>query len=86
MVWWWIGNVVLAFAVIPLVVFLAHRVLKDADEVSAYAADTLEHGLGITRNVDPVPALAETAGLVRAARDAAAAYAGNVARLLRGGA
>lgn len=85
MIWWWIGNVTLLVVVIPLVVILANRLIRDVREVRAYADDILVHGLGITGNLAPVPALAFTAELVRAARDAAARYAGAVAKLLGGG-
>jgi hypothetical protein len=82
MVWWWIGNAVLLLVVIPLVVFLANRLARRVREVRDYAADVLAHGLGITANLDPVPALADTAGLVRVARDAAAQYAAAAGVLL----
>lgn len=72
----------LLLVVIPLVVFLANRLIRDVREVRAYADDVLAHGLGITSNLAPVPALVETTELVRAARDGAARYAGAVGRLL----
>lgn len=82
MAWWWIGNAVLILVVIPLVVLLANRLVRDGREVRDYADDILAHGLGITANLDPVPALADTAFLVRTARDAASRYAGAVGKLL----
>lgn len=83
MVWWWIGNAVLLLVVIPLVAHLANGLVRRTQEVRDYASDILAHGLGITANLDPVPALADTAGLVRVARDAAAQYAAAVDALLR---
>ncbi len=83
MVWWWIGNAVLLLVVIPLVVHLANGLVHRTQEVRDHASDVLAHGLGITANLDPVPALADTAGLVRVARDAAAQYAAAVDALLR---
>ncbi len=83
MVWWWIGNAVLLLVVIPLVVHLANGLVRRTQEVRDYASDILAHGLGITANLDPVPALVDTAGLVRVARDAAAQYAAAVDALLR---
>ena len=85
MVWWWIGNAVLLLVVIPLVVHLANGLVRQTQEVRDYASDILTHGLGITANLDPVPALADTADLVRVARDAAAQYAAAVDALLRRG-
>lgn len=82
MIWWWIGNALLLLLVIPLVAFLANRLVARAQEVRNYTADILTHGVGITANLDPVPALADTVGLVSAARDAAARYARVVATLL----
>ncbi len=83
MVWWWIGNAVLLLVVIPLVAHLAYGLVRRTQEVRDYASDILAHGLGVTANLDPVPALADTAGLVRVARDAAAQYAAAVDALLR---
>ena len=83
MVWWWIGNAALLLVVIPLVVHLANGLVRQTQEVRDHASDVLAHGLGITANLDPVPALADTAGLVRVARDAAAQYAAAVDALLR---
>jgi hypothetical protein len=85
MVWWWIGNAVLLLVVIPLVVHLANGLVRQTQEVRDYASDILTHGLGITANLDPVPALADTADLVQVARDAAAQYAAAVDALLRRG-
>lgn len=82
MVWWWIANVVLLALVIPLVAFLAKRMLDRSAEVRDYAADILTHGLGITANLDPVPKLADTADLAGATRDAASRYASAVGFLL----
>lgn len=84
MVWWWIGNAVLVLVVIPLVAFLATRLVRRTREVRDYAADTLTHGLAITANLDPIPALAQTRDLVRSARDLAGRYAAAAARLLEG--
>ncbi len=82
MVWWWIGNAVLLLVVIPLVVLLGSGLVRRTREVRDYASDILAHGLGITANLDPVPALADTAGLVRVVRDASAKYAAAVEVLL----
>lgn len=75
-VWWWIGIVALFLVVIPLVVYLAQRLLQHVLEIKRYADDVLEHGVATTANLAPVPALLETrqsvknvgAGLVRYAQ------------------
>ena len=79
---WWIGNAVLLFAVVPTVLLLANRVLRPAIEIQRYADDILEHGVGLTENLEPVPAVAETRELVSAAKGLAVGYVGAVAPLL----
>lgn len=78
------GNAALLIFVIPLVSFLGYRLVRDTAEVRDYTEKSLKHGLAVTANLDPVPALATTADLVRTARDAAARYAGAVERMLEG--
>ena len=74
MTWWWIGNVVLFLVVIPLVVFLANRVLRPVREIKAYADDVLEHGVALTGTLDAVPKLVETRQLTGACRKAVGEY------------
>lgn len=74
MVLWWIGNGVLLLVVVPLVVFLAERVIRAGTEITAYADDILDHGVGIAGNLDPVPALLETESLVHTATANAVRY------------
>lgn len=83
MIWWWIGNIVLALVVIPVVVLLATRVVRPVMEIKAYAEDILEHGVGITRELDAVPALLDTVELSAAAKGLAGRY---LAGLTGGGA
>ena len=45
MIWWWVGDAVLLFGVIPLVLFLLNRVLRPAREIGKYTADILDHGV-----------------------------------------
>lgn len=61
---WWIGNIAALLVVVPLVVLLANRVIRPAVEISKYADDILEHGVLLTQNLEPVPVLADTVGLV----------------------
>lgn len=81
-VWWWIGLLVLLLVVIPTVLLLIQRVLRHLSEIRHYADDVLEHGLGIARNLEPVPALAETQDLVRRVGGGLGEYVGAVERLL----
>lgn len=82
MAWWWIGNAVLLVVVVPLVVFLANRVIRAAREIDAYAADILEHGVAVTANLDPLPALADTRALVAGAKGHVVRYVTGLKKLL----
>ncbi len=82
MIWWWIGNAVLILVVAPLVVVLANRLVRQVLDIKQYADDILEHGVAVTANLDPVPALGDTARLVETAKEAAARYAAAAGRLL----
>lgn len=57
---WWIGNALLLLVVIPVVVFLATKIISRALEIRRYAADILEYGANIDTNLEPVPALRTT--------------------------
>lgn len=84
MIWWWVGNAILILVVAPLVVVLANRLVREVLDIKHYAADILEHGIAVADNLDPVPALADTARLVETAKQGAARYAEAVGRFLRG--
>lgn len=71
---WWIANAVLLVAVVPVVLLLANRVMRPAMEVKRYAEDILEHAVGLTENLEPVPAVADTRDLVAAAKGLAVRY------------
>lgn len=81
-VWWAIGVALLFIAVIPLVLFLAQRLLIHVIEIKNYADDILEHGVGITANLEPVPVLAETRDSIRRISAGLGGYAGSVDRML----
>ena len=77
---WWIANIVGLVVVIPLVVVVANRVIRQALEISRYAEDILEHGVGLAGNLDPVPALVDTRRLVATATGNAVRYVSAVER------
>jgi hypothetical protein len=79
---WWIGNVVLLFVVAPVCILFLNKVLKPAKEIKAYAADILEHGVGITGELDAVPKLVRTKELTGTARQAVGRYGGALQRLM----
>jgi hypothetical protein len=69
----WIG-LALGLVVLLLVASLFYRVLRPALEIRAYAGDTLDAGLAIARNLDPVDELLQTRGLVLRVLDLAGVY------------
>lgn len=79
---WWLGNLVLLFVVVPVVLLLLNRLLRQIMEIDAYADDILEHGVGITAALDSVPKLIRTRELVGNARTAATRYVGALQRLV----
>jgi len=81
-VWWVIGIALLVLVVIPLVLALLFKVRRDIAEIGASADDILAHGVEVTRNLDPVPALVDTRELVETATGGFATYVGLVARIL----
>lgn len=84
MILWWLANVVGLLVVIPLVALLAQRVIRLARESARYADDILVHGVGISANVEPVPALVETRERVSDVTDAAVRYVTALRSLTRG--
>lgn len=80
--WWSIGIGALLLVVIPLVAFLAHRMLGHIAEIKRYADDVLEHGVGVTKNLAPVPALLDTRELVKNVGAGLGTYAGSVDGML----
>ncbi len=82
MVWWWIVNLVGLLVVIPLVIALANRVIRPALEIRGYAEDILAHGVLLSGNLDPVPALAKTEELIGQTKERAVAYAAALDRLV----
>lgn len=79
---WWIANALLLLVVAPLILLLANRVLRPAVEIERYAEDILEHGVLLSANLDPLPAVADTRDLVSAAKGLAVGYVGAVGPLL----
>jgi len=73
-----IGLVVVA----PVVVLLASYVIRPARECMRYADDILEHGVGITVALAPVPALITTGEIVEDVTSNAVAYVGALRSLV----
>lgn len=82
MLLWWLGNIVLLFVIVPVVLLLLNRVLRPIKEIDAYANDILEHGVGITGALDAVPKLERTRELSSAARGAVGKYGSVLQRIM----
>ncbi len=74
MVVWWIANAVALVIVVPLVILLANRIIRAGVEINHYADDILVHGVALSGNLDPVPALLDTKELVATATGNAVRY------------
>ena len=52
MVLWWIGNAVLFFVVLPVVIFLMNRILAAVERIRAASDDILTHGVQLAAELD----------------------------------
>jgi hypothetical protein len=83
MVLWWIGNVVLLVAVLPVVIFLLNRVLAAVERIRAATDDILSGGVALIGELNGVPeALAVTDTTIKEVSVGAVRYSGSVAKLL----
>lgn len=82
MLLWWLGNLVLLFVVVPVVLLLLNRLLRQIMEINAYANDILEHGVNITGALDAVPKLVRTRELAGTANRAAGRYVNALSRAM----
>jgi hypothetical protein len=83
MVLWWIGNVILLVAVLPVVIYLLNRVLASLERIRAASDDILAGGVALVGQLECVPdGLAVTDQTIDAVKVGAVRYAGSVAQLL----
>ena len=83
MVWWWIGNVILLVAVLPVVIFLLNRVLAALERIRGATGAILSGGVALVGDLEGVPeALATTDATIHEVSVGAVRYAGSVAKLL----
>ena len=83
MVLWWIGNVILLVAVVPVVIYLLNRVLAAVERIRHATDDILSGGVALIGELNGVPeALAVTDDTIKAVSAGAVRYAGSVAKLL----
>lgn len=78
----WVASVVGLLVVAPLVVLLATSVIRAALESARYTDDILEHGVGITVALEPVPELLNTRERVAEVTANAVEYVGALRRLV----
>jgi hypothetical protein len=78
----WIMSALGLLVIAPLVVALASYVIRPGLECARYADDILDHGVGITAAVEPVPALVTTRELTAEVTENAVAYVGALRRLV----
>jgi len=80
---WWIGNLVLLVAVVPILVALLNRVLAALERIRGASADILTGGVALVGELDGVPELlATTDGTIHDVAVGAVRYAGSVGKLL----
>ncbi len=83
MTWWWIGNVILVVAVVPILVFLLNRVLAALERIRKASDEILSGGVQLIGAVDRVPELLEVTDETNEdVSIGAVRYAGSVAKLL----
>jgi integral membrane sensor domain MASE1 len=78
---WWIGNAVLVFVVIPVVLLFLNRVLRPTLEIRRYVHDVLEHGVALSGTFDCIPMLTTTCELAISCRLNVTRYGLALARL-----
>jgi len=80
---WWIGDLILLFAVLPIVAVLMNRIVSPVDRIRKTVDDILYNGVILTGELDNVPAmLAETDSTVNAVAIGATRYVTRVGAIL----
>ena len=82
---WWIGNIALLVVVAPAVVVLLLGLLRQVNRLNRLADDILEHGVGLTGQLDALPALAETRQLTSTAHGLVGRYGAGLLGMIRSG-
>jgi len=80
---WWIGNLILLLAVVPVALALLNRVLAALERIRKASDDILAGGVAVIGELDTTPdLLAVTDRTVSDVADGAVRYAGSVGKLL----
>ena len=65
MILWWIGNILFAGVIIPLVIWILNRVLEPAQQIEYYADDILDSGAQFPGHLEALRELGRTRDLSR---------------------
>lgn len=65
MILWWIGNIIFAGVIIPLVIWILNRVLEPAQQIEYYADDILDSGAQFPGHLEALRELGKTRDLAR---------------------
>jgi hypothetical protein len=83
MILWWIGDLILLVAVLPIVAVLMNRIVTPVNRIRAAVDDILHNGVILTGKLDDVPELlAVTDGAVKQICTGATSYVKRVGHLL----
>lgn len=80
---WWIGNLILLLAVVPIAVTLLSRVLGALERIRKASDNILAGGAALAGELETTPELlAKTDKTIEEVADGAVRYAGSVGKLL----
>ena len=79
---WWIGNLILAFVIIPVVLMLLKNLLAPVNRIGREAETILDGGVTIAHQLDLVPHVAHTRDSIKQVRAGVAAYGVALDKLL----
>ena len=83
MILWWLGDLILLFVVLPIVVVLVNRIVTPIARIRQTVDDILENGVALTGKLDNVaPMLTDTDGIVKEVAIGATRYVTGVGKLL----
>ena len=79
---WWLGNLILAAAIIPVVVMLLNNLLKPVTNIGAEADAILEGGATVASQLDQLTHVVHTRDSIQQVRAGVAAYGVALDKLL----
>ncbi len=83
MILWWLGNLILLFVVLPIVVVLVNRIVDPIARIRVTVDDILKNGVELTGDLDNVaPMLTDTDRIVNEVAIGATRYVTRVGQLL----